>query len=147
MTSADVKRIVSAFVIGAIFALGLIVSQMVNPAKVFNFLDIFGAWDPTLFFVMLGAVPVTFIGYKIVLRGKGPVFDDLFRVPVSTQIDRKLLGGATVFGVGWGLSGLCPAPSFVGLGMAVPQITVFVVSLVIGINLYRIVANWKAKSG
>ena len=70
------------------------------------------------------------------------MFDDLFRVPGSTQIDRKLIGGAMIFGVGWGLSGLCPAPSFVGLGMAVPQITVFVVSLVIGINIYRIVVNF-----
>lgn len=146
MSSSDLKRIVSAFIIGAIFALGLIVSQMVNPAKVFNFLDIFGNWDPSMGFVMIGAIPVTFIGYKLVLRGQGPVLDELFRVPVSTQIDWKLIGGSIIFGVGWGLSGLCPSPALVGLGMAVPEITVFVVSLVIGINLYRIVLNFGKKA-
>ena len=138
MNSSDLKRIISAFMIGAIFALGLIVSQMVNPEKVFNFLDVFGNWDPSLGFVMIGAIPVTFIGYKLVLHGQGPVLDELFRVPISTQIDRKLVGGAMIFGVGWGLSGLCPAPALVGLGMAVPEVTVFVVSLVIGINVFRI---------
>jgi uncharacterized membrane protein YedE/YeeE len=141
MSAARLGRLASAFFIGVLFALGLIVSQMVNPAKVINFLDVFGDWDASLLFVMIGAIPVTFIGYKLVFRGNRPVFDDLFRVSISTQIDRKLLGGAAVFGVGWGLSGLCPAPALVGLGMAIPQITVFVVSLVIGINLYRIVLN------
>lgn len=146
MNSLDMKRIASSFVIGMIFALGLIVSQMVNPAKVFNFLDIFGNWDPSLAFVMIGAIPVTFIGYKFVLKGQGPVLDDLFRVPVSTQIDLKLIAGSVIFGIGWGLSGLCPSPALVGLGMAVPEITVFVVSLVIGINIYRIALNFKRES-
>jgi uncharacterized membrane protein YedE/YeeE len=142
VSAGDIKRIVSAFAIGVLFALGLIVSQMVNPAKIFNFLDIFGAWDPSLLFVMLGAIPVTFIGYRLVFRSNAPLLDGLFRLPASAQIDRKLLIGATIFGVGWGLSGLCPAPALVGMGMAIPQITVFVISLIIGINIYRIIVNF-----
>src|SRR5215204_2606054 len=100
--------IVSAFVSGLLFGLGLIVSQMVNPAKVLGFLDIFGNWDPSLAFVMGGAVLVSAVGHRVA-RGRGrPVLAPRLEIPTRRDLDARLLGGAALFGVGWGLVGLCP---------------------------------------
>jgi len=98
---------VSTFIAGLLFGGGLTVSQMVNPEKVISFLDITGNWDPSLAFVMGGALLVTLIGYKFVLKRSGPLFDDKFRLPTRKDIDAPLLIGAALFGIGWGLAGLC----------------------------------------
>ncbi|NNC36601.1 MAG: YeeE/YedE family protein [Acidimicrobiales bacterium] len=145
MTNSALFRVVSAFVVGLIFSFGLIVSQMIDPLKVLNFLDIFGNWDPSLALVLISAIIVTLIGYKLVLSRQTPIFEDLFRVPGSSEIDLKLLVGAALFGIGWGLIGLCPGPALAGIGLVIPQIFLFVVAVIIGINAYRIVLNWGQK--
>ena len=125
--------IVASLIAGLIFGLGLIVSGMSNPAKVLNFLDITGTWDPSLAFVMAGAVAVTFLGFKLVLRRKQPLFDTRFHVPGSTIIDLPLLGGSALFGLGWGLGGFCPGPALTALPLAATGTLVFVPAMLIGI--------------
>ncbi|MBT8139528.1 MAG: YeeE/YedE family protein [Gammaproteobacteria bacterium] len=131
------KGTLSAFIAGAIFGIGLIVSEMVNPVRVIGFLDLAGNWDPTLAFVMGGALLVTAIGYKIVLGQPGPVFSAEFELPKNKIIDRKLIIGAAMFGIGWGLSGFCPGPALVGLGTLKPDILLFVISMIAGIKLFE----------
>ena len=96
---------------GFLFGLGLVIGGMSNPAKVLNFLDLAGSWDPSLAFVMAGALAVTFIGYKLVFRQPRPLLAARFHLPELKQIDRRLVLGAAIFGVGWGLSGFCPGPA------------------------------------
>ena len=110
---------------GAVFGLGLAVSQMANPEKVLAFLDVFGDWDPSLLFTMGSAVLVTLAGYRWVLQ-RGPVFEGELHLPTNTQIDRQLLTGAAIFGVGWGMAGYCPGPAVTGIasGMAEPFIVI-----------------------
>ena len=100
-----------ALVSGLLLGAGLAVSGMVNPAKVLNFLDLAGSFDPTLLFVLGGAVVTTFIGYRLVLARSAPLYADRFRLPTRTDIDGRLVAGAAVFGLGWGLTGLCPGPA------------------------------------
>ena len=103
------SRIISALGAGLVFGLGIAISGMGNPAKVLNFFDVFGIWDPSLVFVMGGALITTAIGYRIVFRAKfAPMFDTKFHLPTSKTIDAKLVGGSALFGVGWGISGFCP---------------------------------------
>ncbi|RUO98611.1 YeeE/YedE family protein [Hyphomicrobium sp.] len=118
---------------GLLFGFGLLLSGMANPAKVLNFLDVAGHWDASLAFVMGGAVLVTAIGYRLVFRRPKPVLDESFRVPTARQIDSQLVLGAAVFGVGWGLVGLCPGPALVSLPLASPAIVVFVPAMLIGV--------------
>ena len=105
----------SALASGLIFGLGLVISGMSNPAKVLNFLDIAGTWDPSLAFVMGGAVAVTAVGYRIVLKRPAPRFAARFALPTREDIDPPLLAGAALFGLGWGLGGFCPGPAFTAL--------------------------------
>lgn len=120
---------------GLIFGFGLILSGMANPAKVLNFLDIAGHWDPSLAFVMGGAVIVTAIGYRLTFRRSKPVLDESFHIPTTRQIDGKLVLGAAVFGIGWGLVGLCPGPALVSIALASPAIFSFVPAMLIGVVL------------
>ena len=130
-------RQLSVFFSGLLFGGGLIVSGMINPAKVIGFLDLFGQWDPSLAFVMAGAVAVTFIGFRFVLRRDRPYFAPSFSLPSSTDIDAPLLFGPALFGIGWGLVGLCPGPAIAAL-VASPQTTwVFFVSMVMGMCLIK----------
>lgn len=129
----------SAGIAGIVFGTGLIISGMNDPKKVQDFLDVSGDWDPSLAFVMVGAILVTTIGYRLLFRSAGPLFDDLFRLPVSTQIDRRLIGGAALFGIGWGLAGLCPGPAFVDFGIGSAAVTLFLIAMIISINLFRLV--------
>ena len=101
-------RILINLIAGILFGLGLLVSGMANPAKVLNFLDLAGMWDPSLAFVMAGAIAVTLPGYRLVFRRSAPLLSDRFRLPTSTAIDYRLILGAAVFGIGWGRSGFCP---------------------------------------
>lgn len=128
-------RIFSAFAAGLLFGIGLVVSQMIDPAKVIGFLDIAGAWDPSLALVMGAALVVTFIGYRLVfMRGK-PLFESSFQLPTKSAIDRPLVAGSALFGVGWGLSGLCPGPAIAGLSLGRVEIYVFVGAMVAGMLL------------
>ncbi len=122
---------------GLIFGLGLIVSGLADPAKVQNFLDLFGTWDPSLAFVMAGAIAVTFAGYRIAFGRGRPILADAFSLPTTTVIDRPLVVGAALFGVGWGLSGFCPGPAIVSLPLMATGTLVFVPAMVIGMLLAR----------
>lgn len=126
-------RILFGFASGLVFGLGLIVSGMANPAKVLNFLDLAGTWDPSLAFVMGGAVVVTYLGYRLVLSRKAPVLMGNFDVPSSRHIDLPLVGGAAIFGIGWGIGGFCPGPALTALPLLAPGTLVFVPAMLIGL--------------
>jgi uncharacterized membrane protein YedE/YeeE len=130
-------RIALSFALGLLFGLGLIVGGMANPAKVLNFLDITGNWDPSLAFVMGGAVVVTFAGFRLARSRAAPLFDARFHWPTATMIDAPLVTGAVIFGAGWGLVGLCPGPAFVALGTGSGGAALFVVAMLVGIALAR----------
>lgn len=130
-------RIALHAAIGLIFGLGLVISGMVDPAKVQNFLDIFGTWDPSLAFVMAAAVLVTFIGYRLAWHRPRPALDDRFHLPENSAIDRRLVIGAAIFGIGWGLGGYCPGPAFTGLGLLAPGTIVFVPAMLVGMWIAR----------
>lgn len=133
--------------IGLLFGIGLVVSGMADPAKVLNFLDLSGTWDPSLAFVMGGAVVVTFVGYRLVLQRGRPVMGDAFHLPAKTRIDRRLLGGAVIFGVGWGLGGFCPGPALTALGLGQAGTLVFVPAMFVGFWLARQVASGGVPAG
>jgi uncharacterized protein len=128
---------------GLIFGLGLLISGMANPAKVQNFLDIAGSFDPSLIFVMAGAVAVTFIGYRVVLERPKPILAERFYLPNSSIIDGRLLLGAAVFGIGWGLSGFCPGPAIVALPLLARGTLVFVPAMLAGIAVARMLTQGK----
>jgi len=129
------------FGIGLVFGLGLLVSGMSNPAKVLNFLDLGGIaegnWDPSLAFVMAGAVAVTFIGYRVVLRRTRPLFGERFHLPTQPELDIRILAGPAIFGVGWGLAGFCPGPALVALGYGSRAAFIFVAAMFAGMWLAR----------
>lgn len=124
--------LVASYVAGLLFSLGLAVSGMTDPARVVGFLDIAGNWDPTLMFVLGGAVMTTFIGYRFVLKQPGPWLAGRFDLPCKRDLDTKLLGGAALFGVGWGLSGYCPGPAIASLGGASIPLLAMLASMVLG---------------
>ncbi len=125
-------KILSALLIGLLFGAGLIISGMINPAKVLGFLDIFGQWDASLAFVMGGAVITTFMGYRWILKKPNPLFSSEFSIPTKSQIDKPLLLGAILFGIGWGLVGLCPGPAIAAFSLATMDVWVFIVCMVGG---------------
>ncbi|WP_371397398.1 DUF6691 family protein [Fretibacter rubidus] len=127
----------TALMAGLIFGLGLVISQMVNPAKVIAFLDIFGNWDPSLAFVMGGALIVTAIGYRLAWRKSKPLAAPKFQIPGNRKIDIKLAIGAVLFGVGWGLVGLCPGPAIAALLIGGTPIIVFLGAMITGMMLYE----------
>lgn len=126
-------RLILGYLIGVIFGIGILVSGMANPAKVLNFFDIAGAWDPSLAFVMGGALGVTFLGYRLVLKRASPLTDVKFHLPTKTDIDARLVAGSATFGVGWGIAGFCPGGALPALGTGNPSVMIFVAALVVGI--------------
>lgn len=132
------------FLAGLIFGLGLLISGMANPAKVQNFLDVAGTFDPSLIFVMAGAVAVTFIGYRLVLRRPKPILAERFQLPATSIIDGRLILGAALFGIGWGLSGFCPGPAIVSLPLLAKGTLVFLPAMLVGIGLARLLRQAKA---
>ncbi len=122
---------------GTLFGLGLAVSGMVDPAKVIGFLDIAGDWDPTLAFVMGGALLVTIPAFHLILKRPHPVLADDFELPTKKEVDVRLLGGATLFGVGWGLAGFCPGPSVTALASGLAPVFAFVAAMFAGMALYK----------
>ena len=123
---------------GVIFGLGLAISGMINPAKVIGFLDVTGNWDPSLAFVMGGAVAVTAVAFRFVLRWPKPILHDQFHLPARQDLDMRLVGGAVIFGAGWGLSGFCLGPAIASLAFLKPEIGIFVVAMVVGSYLARL---------
>jgi uncharacterized protein len=126
-------HLLASFVCGLIFGAGLLISGMTDPQKVLGFLDIFGAWDATLAFVMAGAVAVAAAGFAIARRRTAPAFSARFLWPDRTDIDAPLVVGAVLFGIGWGLVGICPGPALVNLAGLTPPIIVFVVAMILGL--------------
>jgi len=127
---------------GLIFGLGLVISGMANPAKVLNFLDVAGNWDPSLAFVMLGAIAVTATGFRFVLRRPKPLLEQSFHLPGQSSIDRPLVIGSAIFGLGWGLFGFCPGPAITSLGLAATGTLVFVPMMLIGIAAAALIRKW-----
>ena len=125
-----------SLIVGCIFGLGLAFGGMLDPSKVVGFLNIFGAWDPSLAFVMMGGIMVNAAGYLILIRGKKPIFTEKFHLPDNIFIDRRLAVGSAIFGVGWGLAGLCPGPVveslFLNPNSIVPFLLIMLMSLRIG---------------
>jgi uncharacterized membrane protein YedE/YeeE len=128
-------NIVASLVCGLIFGAGLVISGMTQPAKVLGFLDIFGRWDPTLAFVMAGALAVSAAGFALARRVSAPVFAARHQWPTRKDIDRPLVMGSVLFGVGWGLVGLCPGPAVVNIASLSPRVFLFVLAMVAGMAL------------
>lgn len=131
----------SAFAVGLLFGLGLLVSGMANPAKVLAFLDVTGRWDPSLAFVMAGAVAISATGYFLARRRGRPLLASRLEIPIRRGLDPRLIAGAAVFGLGWGLAGLCPGPALTLLTVAPAQAVTFVVAMVAGMLLFRLVPS------
>lgn len=130
--------IVSSLLAGLVFGLGLIVSGMANPAKVLGFLDLAGRWDPSLAFVMAGAIAVGAVAFRIARTRTSSVLGEPIRLPTSRQIDRRLLVGGLLFGVGWGIAGFCPGPALVALGMGDIKAVVFVCAMLAGMGIFEL---------
>lgn len=132
--------------VGFLFALGLGISGMTQPAKVIGFLDIFGSWDPSLAFVMIGAIGVHFFTYRLIRRRKQPIFSHQWHVPENRKITPSLAVGSTLFGIGWGLAGYCPGPALVSLATGQLRIYLFVGAMIVGMGLFRVLdARFKFK--
>jgi hypothetical protein len=135
------KRSIFALVVGLIFGLGLCLSGMVQPAKVTGFLDLAGSWDPSLAFVMAGAIAVALPAFLIARRRKAAWIGGAIELPTKRAIDAPLVVGSAIFGAGWGLAGVCPAPSVVDLGFASPGAAAFVASMAAGMLIHRAAAG------
>lgn len=126
----------AALASGVVFGFGLSLSGMLNPVRVQGFLDVFGDWDPSLAFVLGGAVVVAFIGVQFMKRLRHPAFDGSFHVPTSKKIDSPLVIGSALFGLGWGIGGFCPGPAVASLSVGIPQTVLFVVAMLVGMTAY-----------
>jgi uncharacterized membrane protein YedE/YeeE len=131
-------RLIFTYLIGLVFGLGISISGMANPAKVLNFFDVAGTWDPSLAFVMGGALIVAFLGYRVVLRRPAPALAAEFQIPKGGAIDARLLGGATIFGIGWGIAGFCPGGALPALGTGRLEVLIFVAAAAAGILAARL---------
>jgi uncharacterized membrane protein YedE/YeeE len=132
-------RTITAFVAGLVFGLGLLLSGMADPAKVLGFLDLAGAWDPSLMFVMGGAVGVGAVAFAAARRRTRSLLGEPMQLPTSTGVDRRLVAGALLFGAGWGLAGFCPGPALVALGLGEAKAVVFVAAMLAGMGLFAFV--------
>jgi uncharacterized membrane protein YedE/YeeE len=142
MSRAASQRLLFALLAGALFGFGLALSGMANPAKVLGFLDVAGRWDPTLAFVMGGALVVTLPLFRFVLRRPQPWFAPRFSLPERQDVDARLLAGAAIFGIGWGLAGFCPGPAFAALVTGKTAVLAFVCAMIAGF----LVHDWVASS-
>ena len=133
-----------ALLAGALFGAGLAISGMADPKRVRGFLDLFGAWDPTLAFVMGGALLPMAIAWRIQKRMKSPIAANQFSLPTSNDLDARLIGGAALFGIGWGIAGLCPGPAIADLAIAPMPAIIFVAAMLGGMIIHRLLLNPKA---
>ncbi|MEZ0373092.1 MAG: DUF6691 family protein [Candidatus Sericytochromatia bacterium] len=130
------NRSLIAFLAGSLFALGLAISGMVQPQKIVAFLDVFGKWDPTLMFVMVGAIGVHFVALRLIFKRSGPLLSKQFHLPANKSLSLPLVLGAALFGVGWGLGGYCPGPALTALPTAGINVWVLVAGMTAGILFY-----------
>lgn len=121
-----------AFISGLLFGLGLSLSAMINPMRVLGFLDVAGDWDATLLLVMAGALVVAYAGFTVILKRSRPLYAEKFSLPTKTAVDKPLLIGSAIFGVGWGLAGFCPGPAITALVTLSPSVVIFVVAMIAG---------------
>jgi len=134
------RQIIAALVAGTLFGVGLTLSRMIDPAKVLGFLDIAGNWDPSLALVLVGATGTAAIGFRLVLgQRSAPLFAESFSLPTAHDITLRLVIGAAIFGVGWGLVGLCPGPAITGLSLEIRPIAIFVLAMLGGMALFKLV--------
>lgn len=131
-------QILATFVSGLIFGLGLIASQLINPAKVLNFLDVAGSFDASLAVTMAVAVAVAAVGYRVAVARNRPLFAPRFHIPALTEIDARLIGGATLFGIGWGLAGICPGPAIAALAFGSQPSLIFTAAMLAGMSFARL---------
>jgi len=140
-----IMSMIVQFMIGLLFGVGLLLSGMSNPAKVQNFLDFAaipaGGWDPSLAFVMAGAIAIALPGYRWATRRAAPLLADRFQLPATTGLDARLILGAAIFGVGWGLAGFCPGPGFTALGFGGAAAPTFVIAMLAGMFVARLAAR------
>ncbi len=129
--------LISSLVAGLVFGIGLIVSGMADPSKVLGFLDLFGRWDPSLAFVMAGAVAVGAAAFAIAHGRSKSLLGATMRLPIASAIDRRLIGGAALFGIGWGIAGFCPGPALVALGSGQTKAVIFVAAMLAGMGLFE----------
>lgn len=127
-----------ALVAGAVFGIGLMVSGMADPSKVLGFLDLAGTWDPSLAFVMGGAILVGAVAFTFARKRSQSLLGLQMRMPTATQLDSRLVGGSLLFGIGWGIAGFCPGPALVALGMGEHKALVFVVAMLVGMGLFEL---------
>ena len=132
-----IARLIGALAAGLVFGWGLIVSRMFSPAKVLGFLDVGGAWDPSLAVVMGGAIPVAAIGFALAGRRQRTLLGEPLQLPTARVIDGRLVLGSLAFGVGWGLAGFCPGPAWVAAGTLAPRALVFLAAMLVGMGLFE----------
>jgi len=137
--------IFASWVAGVIFGLGLIVSGMADPAKVLGFLDLAGAWDPSLAFVMAGAISVAAVAFAMARKRTVSFLGAAMNLPKTRRTDRRLVAGSLMFGIGWGVAGFCPGPGLVALGMGEIKALVFVVAMLAGMELYVVLERRKQR--
>lgn len=140
------RTTLAAFASGLVFGLGLVVSGMTLPSKVLGFLDVFGRWDPTLAFVMAGALLVAAPGFVLLKRRGASLFDETLHWPRANAIDVSLIGGAALFGIGWGLVGLCPGPALANLESLSPKVFGFVLAMAVGARAVDLLQRRRAAS-
>ena len=138
--------VLTSLLAGLVFGLGLIVSGMANPAKVLGFLDLAGAWDPSLALVMGGAIAVGFFAFLVAKKRSRSLLGAQMRLPTATHIDRRLVAGSVLFGMGWGLAGFCPGPGLVALGMGQPKAVVFVLAMLAGMAAFELIEKARTKA-
>lgn len=136
-----------ALLAGLVFGLGLIVSGLINPAKVLGFLDLAGDWDPSLAFVMAGAIAVAAIAFTVARRRAVSLLGLPMKLPTATKLDRRLVGGSLMFGVGWGMTGFCPGPALVALGGGEGKAMVFVAAMLAGMGVFELLERRSAARG
>ncbi len=139
------KHQISAFLAGALFAAGLVIAGMTQPAKVIGFLDVTGSWDPSLAFVMGGALVVYGVAFRLITKRSMPLLGGRFQIPSRTDITPRLLIGASLFGIGWSIAGFCPGPAIVGFGSGMSEAFVFMPGMVAGMVLFRWWDAWMAR--
>lgn len=137
-------QILATLLSGILFGIGLSICGLINPAKVLAFLDIAGDWDPSLAVTMAAAVATTAIGYRLVLKRRAPLFAEGFKLPTASAIDRQLIAGAAIFGLGWGLVGFCPGPAIASLSFGYEPVFIFVAAMLAGMAVARILAQPRA---
>lgn len=135
-------RLPTALLIGLIFGLGITISGMINPAKVLNFFDLAGSWDPSLAFVMAGALAVTIPGYRLAFKRPAPMMESRFQLPDIKVIDRRLVLGSATFGIGWGIAGFCPGGALPALGTGRADVLLFIAALIGGLLIARGLQSW-----